>query len=517
MEKTWQATETGFEDVPQRVFEQAVKQADVAISITDPHAEILYVNPAFTRVTGYAAAEVIGRNESILSNKTTPPEVYKSMWQKIGRGEPWHGRLVNLRKDGAKYLAELTITPVLDASGRITNYLGMHRDITELHRLECKVRNDRALIASVVDAAPLAFALLDESDKVVLDNHEYKKLMGDLGMAEPAAMMLAAIRAELGGDFSRRSEQRRGYAFLDREVRMERRGWSTPRWFSCSGVWVSEDDDRADAFFAPHSVRYLLLVAKEITSLRAEQEKARMAALQAVLSEEDRVAGLRESLSAAVFQLEGPINMIASAVGMLGRRVGGGGGAMGDPMAQALAEAVQAGQAALETLRGIIPAQPREHRSLVNINEALRDVLDLATGRLLGAGVSVAWQPQAVLPAANADPNRLRALFKALVDNAIEAMNAKGWRERELRVATRALLGSVEVVIEDSGPGIPDDRQLKVFEPFFTTKRGALGTGLAAAQQVVADHGGLIEIDPAYRSGCRVRVVLPTRARGRDE
>jgi nitrogen fixation negative regulator NifL len=433
------------------------------------------------------------------------------MWQKIGRGEPWHGRLVNLRKDGTRYLADLTITPVLDNAGGITAFLGMHRDVTELHRLECQVRNSKALIESVVDAAPLAFALLDGNDKVVLDNHEYKKLMGDLGMAEPAAMMLAAIRSELGGGIPSSNTLREGYAFLDHEVRIERRGWTAPRWFSCSGVWVAEDDARADAFFTAQRVSYLLLVAKEITSLRAEQEKARIAALQAVLSEEDRVAGLRESLSAAVFQLEGPINIIASAVARLGRRPGS------DPMAQALADAVQAGQSALEQLRHIIPSQPRAARSLVNINEALRDVIDLSSGRLLAAGITVAWQPQSVLPAVHGDPNRLRALFKTLVDNAREAMNVKAWRERELRVATRALLGSIEVVIEDSGPGIPADQQLKVFEPFFTTKRGSVGTGLASAQQVVADHGGTIEIDPSYRKGCRFRIILPTRAAQRDE
>jgi nitrogen fixation negative regulator NifL len=333
-------------------------------------------------------------------------------------------------------------------------------------------------------------------------------------MAEPAAMMLAAIRAEMGDDSGALNRSAvpspDGYAFLDREIRIEQPGWSAPRWFSCSGVWVREDDDRADAFFAPQSVPYLLLVAKEITSLRAQQEKARIAALQAMLSEQDRVAGLRESLSAAAFQLEGPLNMMSSAVAMLSRR------GKGDPMAEALADAVNSGQAALKLLRDVIPTQPRESQGLVNINEALRDVLDLETGRFLAAGVSVTWQPQSVMSGVHGYPNRLRAMFKALIDNAVEALSTRGWREREMRVITRALLGSVEIAIEDSGPGVPEAQQLKVFEPFFTTKNKLgqgerhLGTGLAAAQQVVTDHGGLIEIDPTYRGGCRVRVVLPT-------
>lgn len=495
------------------VFQQAVDQADVAISITDTKANILYVNPAFCRVTGYTATEVVGHNESILSNKTTPPEVYRSLWQKISRGESWSGTLVNKRKDGSKYLAELTITPVTDGGGEVVNYLGMHRDITEMHRLACQVKNQKAMIESVVDAAPMVIALLDASDKVILDNAAYKTLMADLGMIEPAPLLLASIRAELAREATAAAPGRDGYLFLDREVRVDRPGMNAPRWFSCSGVAVHEDDDRADTFFAAERRDYLLLVAKDVTAVRAQQEKARMAALQAVMADESGVNALRESLSAAVFQLEGPLNMIASAVGMLARREGST-----SPKAVALGEAVRMGEEALAGLRAMIPAQSAEAESTVNANELLRDVLDLSTGRLLAAGIRVTWKPQAVLPALRGYPNKLRSLFKALVDNAVDAMSTRGWRERELTVSTRALDGSVEVLIEDSGPGIPKELQLKVFQPFFTTRREAgkdgnrhLGTGLSAAQQVAMDHGGSVEIDPDAAHGCRVHVVLPVQ------
>jgi nitrogen fixation negative regulator NifL len=500
----------GTPSIHPAVFQHTVAQADMAISITNVQGTILYVNPAFTRVTGYATAEAIGHNQSLLSNKTTPPEIYKSMWQKISRGEAWGGRLVNRRKDGTRYLADLSISPVVDGAGVVVNYLGMHRDITDMHRLEAQVRNQKALIESVVDAAPMVIALLDVDDRVVLDNQEYKKLQADLGMAEPAPMLMTAIRA-LRENLPPGGRRSAGYDFLDLEVRLDLPDGKPPRWYTCSGSRVREDDVRADAFFAGGSRDYLLLVAKEITGLRAQQEKARVAALQAVMSDEDRVAALRESLSAATFRLEGPLNMMASAVGMLSRRNGAA-----DPMAVALGEAVTAGEAALAELRAMIPAESREAAGPANVNELLRDVLDLATERLLANGIRVSWKPQAMLPALQAHPNKLRSLFKALVDNAIEAMSARGWRERELVVITRARLGSLEILVEDSGPGIPPALQLKVFEPFYTTKRASrrhLGTGLATAQQIAADHGGSIEIDAKRKSGCRVCVLLPLKRR----
>lgn len=495
-------------DILPRVFREAVAQADIAISITDTRANILYVNPAFERVTGFAAAEAVGQNQSLLSARATPSGVYAALWQTIGAGEPWSGSLVNRRKDGSEYLADLLITPVLDAAGKVGNFLGIHRDITALHRLECRVNNQKALIESVVDSAPVAIALLDGEDCVVLDNHEYKKLMGDLGMTEPASVILDAVRADMGHGLGPARDGTQ--AFADREIRIERPGGKPPRWFSCTGTWVKSIDEGADAFFGHRDSIYLLLIAKEITQQRLQQEKARIAALQATMAEENRISGLRESLSAALFQMEGPLNVLASVVAMQERR------GRHDPTAEALAAALQAGQAALDTLQRAIPERSAETATTANINELLRDVLDLVTGRLLAAGITVNWRPQAVLPAVQAYPVRLRALFKALIDNAIEALNAKGWRVRELTLTTRSLPGSVEIVVADSGPGIPPDLRLKVFEPFFSSRNGGVhhaGTGLAMAQQVVTDHGGTIEIGDSHAGGCRMRIVLPMRSK----
>lgn len=485
------------------IFQQAVEQADLAISITDAKANILYANPAFSRATGYAQDELTGCNQSLLSNRSTPSELYDEMWAMITRSLPWSGRLINRRKDGSKYLADLLITPVVDAEGEITSYLGIHRDVTQLHWLECEVADQKALIESVVDSTPVVMALLDSRDKVVLDNHEYKKLMGDLRMAEPSALILDTVRADLG-DF-RTSAQDGRHAFGDHEIRID--SPAGPRWFSCSGIWVRHKDGTADAFFTRRNELYLLLVAKETTRQRAEQEKTRMALLQAMMAEESHIEDLRETLSAAVFKIEGPINVMASVMATLERRGNG-------PAGSVLMEALQAGKDAVESLRSAIPEHRAESQTGVNLNEVMRDVLDLTTTRMLAAGISVRWQPQAVMPSVKGYPNRVRSMFKALVDNAIDAMNTKGWRERELLVTTRTGSDSVEVVIEDSGPGISPELRLKVFEPFYSTRKASgrhLGTGLSSAQQVAADHDGVIEIDAAEEGGCRVRVVLPAQ------
>jgi len=95
------------------VFMKAVDSCPVGISITDLKANILYANQAFNEITGYAENELIGHNESILSNHTTPSLVYQTLWGRLSQKKPWIGVLVNRRKDDSLYLAELTVAPVI--------------------------------------------------------------------------------------------------------------------------------------------------------------------------------------------------------------------------------------------------------------------------------------------------------------------------------------------------------------------------------------------------------------------
>jgi nitrogen fixation negative regulator NifL len=182
------------------------------------------------------------------------------------------------------------------------------------------------------------------------------------------------------------------------------------------------------------------------------------------------------------------------------------------PAASALEEAIGQSREVLETLRACIPDQAIEAMQPVNLNEVLVDVLKLTTGSLLGAGIVVEWTPSGDTSVISGNPGQLTNLFKQLVTNAVEAVNDRRGGQRELRINCTSRADHIEVFVEDSGPGIPDDLRYKVFQPFFTTKGAArqhLGLGLAMAQEVVTRHGGTIDIDPTYHTGCRVRVQLP--------
>jgi nitrogen fixation negative regulator NifL len=506
-----QAVQIGEGVLAPWLFFEAVEQSPMAISITDLEATILYTNPAFAAVTGYSSSEVVGQNQSLLSDETTPSSVYQALWGELLQRRPWNGRLLNRRKDGARYLADLTIVPVVTTGGQVTHYLAMHRDVTAMHRLEQQVRNQKALIESVVDAAPMVIAVLDDNERVVLDNQAYKKLMGDMRGHEPATALLGALKTSMGEALEQM--RHRGQGFSEQVVSFHSELGREPRWFSCSGTWIQERELSADGFFEPHRREYLVLIAAEITALKRRQEETRINALRALAAEEELTAGMREVLSGAIFQMQGPLNVIAAAADMLRRRSLAG----TEPVRGVLEQALEAGMQALATLKASMPADVDEPRMPINLNELMREVLGISTDRLLKDGVVVDWRPTAVLPTVIGQERRLRCLFKQLVDNALDAMSGRGCLRRELGIATSTDGDWVQITITDTGPGIPEALRRKVFEPFFTAKATAgrhVGMGLAMAQDLANQHAGTIEIDAEYQEGCRIHVRLPgTRTR----
>ncbi|MBI5659450.1 MAG: PAS domain S-box protein [Nitrosomonadales bacterium] len=156
----------------------AIEQSPISVAIADADANIRYVNPHFTTITGYSAAEIIGHNPRILQSGQTPKETYADLWGTLDRGQVWHGEFINRRKNGELYWEEAHVAPIKDASGNITQYVCMKIDITGRKRVETELLDKHNLLTSVINTSTDFIFVKDLGLRTVLCNEAFARALG---------------------------------------------------------------------------------------------------------------------------------------------------------------------------------------------------------------------------------------------------------------------------------------------------------------------------------------------------
>lgn len=159
--------------------------------------------------------------------------------------------------------------------------------------------------------------------------------------------------------------------------------------------------------------------------------------------------------------------------------------------------------------------QQTPERTSVDINELIRNALELMGYTLGSSGVEIETDLADKLPAIWGDADQLHQIIANLIVNAQQAMAATA-DHRKLSIGTHfdAEAGMVTLVLDDSGPGVPENLRSRIFDPFYTTKPIGVGTGigLAVCHGVVETHGGTIEAVESPLGGARFIVRLPPAA-----
>lgn len=179
-----------------QMLHASVLQARESILITDaeldpPGPKIIFVNPAFTRMTGYTAAEVIGKTPRILQGPRTDKAVLARLRHKLERGELFEGEAVNYRKDGTEFDLEWQIAPIRNAGGTVTHFVATQRDVTRRNRLEAQVRQSQKLetLSRRASGAALEF----DSILTTITNHS-ALILSTLPTDSPLAKSATEIR-----------------------------------------------------------------------------------------------------------------------------------------------------------------------------------------------------------------------------------------------------------------------------------------------------------------------------------
>lgn len=124
-----------------RLVLAGLEASTTAIMITDLEGRIIFVNPAFEKITGHAVTDVIGSRPTFLKSGMQPKSFYKKLWDTILAGEVWNGIFVNRRKDGRLYNEQCSISPIRDSAGKISHFVASKDDITEKLKAEMSLRS----------------------------------------------------------------------------------------------------------------------------------------------------------------------------------------------------------------------------------------------------------------------------------------------------------------------------------------------------------------------------------------
>lgn len=182
-----------------RLLHAALQATPEGVILTDAEGRIEWANPAFTKITGYPLAEVQGATPRVLRSGSHDVDFYREMWTTIRRGEVWSGEVQNRRKDGAFYFEHMTIAPVRNSAGEITNFVAVKEDVTDKRRLEQQVARSQRLESVGMLASGIAHDLNNVLTPIVLAV-ELLRAEGELAPAARGRLDLIGQAAQRGAN-----------------------------------------------------------------------------------------------------------------------------------------------------------------------------------------------------------------------------------------------------------------------------------------------------------------------------
>ncbi len=172
----------------------AIEQSAEGIYLASTNWIIQYVNPAFERMTGYDKGEIVGQHTRLLKSKRHDRAFYTDIRETLARGEVWSGRAIDRKKEGTLFDVEVTVSPVRDKSGAIINYVAIHRDISQIVKLEKQLNQAQKLEA----VGTLAGGIAHDFNNLMMGILGYASLMMlDIDECHPHYEKLKAIETQV--------------------------------------------------------------------------------------------------------------------------------------------------------------------------------------------------------------------------------------------------------------------------------------------------------------------------------
>jgi PAS domain S-box-containing protein len=519
-------TETVQTEQERAILSQVVEQGPSAVILTDPTGRIEYVNRQFSVLSGYSWNEVQGQNPRLLKSPSTPMATYVDLWSSLRAGRPWYGELQNLRKDGRPYWVQTSISPIVDASGRVYRYAGQQIDITTRKLVEEASRaqyefqvfltriSDQLLTVRGEAAVPAVSTVLGD---LARHFHADRCFLGFLGKSEPVLNVRAAWN-RTGTTRLEAIDLRSAPLWLRRiKIRetFQSRGLPCPvPWaqvpcgglllvpleggYGDPGCLVIEADGPRPGWGDEVQVS-LTVVANTLSAYlrrvvdEEDLRKARTEAEEANQAKSEFLAHMSHEIRTPMSGILGLADLV------LGQNL--------PPDSRSLVEGIQAsGRALLSLVSDILDVSKIEAGKLelemtpFSLKEVVQQTLHPLEVLALQKGLSLetTWGPS-LSDRREGDPTRWRQILTNLVGNALKFTSQGG-----ILVAVEGTgPDRVRVSVTDTGPGVPRDRVHRLFHRFSqieasTTRHfGGTGLGLAICRELAEKMEGAVGYEDA--------------------
>ena len=167
-----------------RMRENALSTISQGVLVCGADRKITYANDAFEKITGYSEQEVVGKPCSILQGPKTSVQTIEEMRKALDNLETFHGEIINYRKNGCEFWNDLSISPLFDERGTLTQFIGVQRDVTARKNSERALRESQLLISTVFDSLDEHVAVLDGNGTIIAVNETWRRFGRENGASK---------------------------------------------------------------------------------------------------------------------------------------------------------------------------------------------------------------------------------------------------------------------------------------------------------------------------------------------
>ncbi len=490
-----------------RLRDRSLAAISQGLFITDPlrsDEPILYVNPAFTQISGYSAEEVMGRDVRFLRGEETDPEALEALRAAYRAGRDCEIELKLYRQDGTPFWAALALSPVTDPSGRVTHFVGVLTDVTGRKEFEENLRQSEERFRSLIDATASIVWTTTANGELCGDQPRWAEFTGQTQAEYQNYGWLDAIhpddRRRTAAGWSAAVE---GHRIYEGEQRVRRRDGEY-RTMSARGVPVLNPDG---------SIREWVGVHDDVTEAREAEEALRVAKEAAEAASRSKSTFLANMSH----ELRTPLNAIIGYSEMLQEEAEDAGNSS---TVSDLQKIHAAGRHLLGLINDILDLSKIEagkmelYLETFDISEAVRGVADTVRPLVEKNGNTLTVTCPDGLGAIHADLTKTRQALLNLLSNASKFTHDG---TIALEAARESVEGGEWIVfrIRDSGIGMTAEQLARLFRPFTqadastTRKYGGTGLGLTITRRFCQMMGGDVAVESVSGEGSVFSVRLP--------